>query len=172
MPIYWTIQTEQKWTLALQKGVLIGERGAVWPEFLAPYNWMKEQIYRRLSLPMTEEQQPIWLWTERPDLRRSGHLERGTRGVLLKVELEANKILFSDFQAWHIVLMNDFLQESVDAREHVTTWTECEKRRSWERIFDFDWLRNHPDWGEPTVQGVTPYIATADVMHVQPFTAK
>ena len=172
MPIYWTIQTEQKWTLALQKGVLIGERGAVWPEFLAPYNWMKEQIYRRLSLPMTEEQQPVWLWTERPDLRRSGHLERGTRGVLLKVELEANKILFSDFQAWHIVLMNDFLQESVDAREHVTKWTECEKRQSWERIFDLDWLRNHPDWGEPTVQGVTPYIAPADVMHVQPFTAK
>ncbi len=52
-------------------------------------------------LPIYTGEYPIWLWPNRPDLRRSAYLERGKKGVLLKVEVEldAQDVLLSEFQA-------------------------------------------------------------------------
>ena len=54
---------------------------------------------------------PIWFWhqyknskSKRPDLRESGLLSKGTKGVLIEFEKPETEILLSDFNLWHFVL--------------------------------------------------------------------
>ncbi len=75
-----------------------------------------------------------------------------------------------DFQAWHCVLMGQFLELS--ARED-REWKKREVRRSWERVFDLPALRRSPLWrAVRQIQGVTEYVRIEEVTNVQPFTAR
>jgi hypothetical protein len=147
---------------------------------------MAEQMKKRL--PGCSGRFPLWAWYKpRPDLRRSGHLERGTPGVRLELLVPASRVLLSDFDAWHCVLNRWHLSltEEEDARwesrlpkgyrpgSELPPELERELRASWERIFDLE-LVAKSGWvaKEQWVQAVLERIELADVVGVKEFVAR
>lgn len=162
MGIYYSIQDLNAWTEAQHRGYLIGNEKYVWEEFLRPYHWMMSQMVKRV--PDYNEGYPIWLWPEKQDLRHSGYKERGTMAVYLEIEIPESQVLLSDFNAWHVVLMDSVI---LDYEDEI-----IDKELSWERIFDLEYLRKHTDWGILDIQGVTGKIYLNQVKSAREFTCK
>lgn len=162
MGIFYTIQTINAWKEVQNRGYLIGKREYVDEEYVNSYHWMMIQMKKRIKGYKGEY--PIWLWPDKPDLRCSGHLERGTKGVLLEINISEKRTLLSDFQGWHLVLMDipilSYEGENFD------------KEKSWERIFDFGYLMNEPEWGSIDIQGVTGKVLIGEIKLIKEFIAK
>ena len=53
---------------------------------------------------------PRWAWYKydetkyRPDLRYSGYLKKGVKGVMIEFEESFENVLLTDFDEWHLVL--------------------------------------------------------------------
>ena len=107
---------------------------------------------------------PLWAWFQcdgatcmKPDLRSSGHLLKGERGVRIEFRVSDRLILLSDFDLWHYVLNYWYLPESQKddeafeselSRRGLSFYKEKPLRNaafhrkiteSWARIFDLDW---------------------------------
>lgn len=169
MATYWSIQTMSKWQEVQKLGYLKGNADYIWEEFAEPYAWMMQQM--KSKLPNYDGEYPVWLWIDRPDLRRSAHLRKGEQGVLLKLELDENDVLLSEFQAWHFVLSHSFFD--LDIEEEDRAYTEDEMRRSWALIFEIEKLKRHPNWG-PNVdlQGVTGKVLLKQIKLEKTFIAR
>lgn len=170
---FWTNQTIEAWNEALEKGYLIGKPKYIWEELKEPYHWMMKQMETRL--PYYNGEYPIWVWTEKPDLRRSGHFEKGTHAVCLELKILSERVLLSDFDAWHCVLNNGFL--ALDENEWDAFYRgelKMTKEESWERIFNFESLKNEPWWNDTKLhlQGVTGKIDISQVRKVRRFVAR
>jgi len=193
----WTIQTKEIWARAEESGELefnelhIDDDKAI-DRWLRPaYDWMVGQLERRLkNYPHNEY--PIWAWYHpKPDLRRSGHLPRGTSGVRVEFIVSSNRVLISDFEAWHAVLNCWYLSLSEGESDN---WdNRCERAgiqigwenwpppsplkeeimRSWERIFDLELLKKHLELtsGE-TIQACIEKVYTDEVVNVTYFKAR
>ena len=159
---YYTIQSIEGWKEAQRIGYLVGNPDYVWDDFSDPYQWMMRQMNKRIL--SYEGEYPIWVWTERQDLRRSGYFKSGIRGVQLELNIPDEKVLLSDFNAWHFVLNNDSLL--IDDEENIS------KEESWERIFDFDFLVNQLEWGDIDPQGVTGKVLLSDIKLIKEFTSR
>lgn len=155
----WTIQTEEAWTRAKRRGVLVGDGRYVFPDWRPAYRWMAGAMRRRLPAAPSRAVAPVWAWlrwtgnSTRPDLRTPGHVRAGTRAVRLEFLTRADDILCSDFQAWHFVLNYWYLPKNqadgrrFDARlrrrglDFYRTkplregWAHDAVERSWDRIF-------------------------------------
>ena len=131
--IGWTIQTYDAWVATNETGILVGKEEFVYDSFLSPYLWLMEQMKKRL--PKYDGEFPVWFYQHKPDLRHSGYLPKGTRSVLLKADLEPDSFLVSDFMTWHLVLNNITFTKDDDGLENI------DKEVSWERIFDFEFLK-------------------------------
>ena len=169
MGTYWTIQSSEKWNEIQEKGYLTGNPNFIWSDFIGAYHWMMKKMSE--YIPNYKGEYPVWLWTEKPDLRRKGALNRGEEGILLKIDIEESRVLHSDFEAWHFVLNKhyfDLEQIEEDNRE----FDQSEIEKSWEMIFDINSLNGHPNWGECTIQGVTNYIDLNEITFVRKFIAK
>lgn len=171
MRTYWTIQSFEKWIEIEKEGHLTANPKFIWSEFIEAYHWLMKKMNEKI--PNYQGQYPVWLWTNRPDLRKSGHLNPGEQGVLLKVEIEENRVLLSDFQAWHFVLNNWYFNlEEVEVNDSHVSQDAIEK--SWEMIFYVDDLIEHPNWGKEicTLQGVTNHVNSSEITLVKKFTAR
>ncbi|MED4780941.1 DUF3841 domain-containing protein [Brevibacillus choshinensis] len=171
MTIYWTLQTEEVWKKYEKQSYLEG--AAEHAMYRDEYQWMMRQMKKRL--PYYTGEHPIWLWIKKPDMRRTGHFEAGTRCVRLTVELDENDVLVSDFDDWHCVLNNwicsDNEKEDSDFEQGLLQIT---KEDSWERIFDLNRVRD-AEWhgtGERTLQGTTGRIDIELVKKVEYFVAR
>jgi len=117
--VIWSILTEQAWGRLQLRGRLQAARRHVAKEFVLSYDWMAEQMMRRLKTarPSTDAM-PIWAWYQwegrrrKPDLRANGHLARGERGVRVELEVADGRVLLSDFDLWHYVLNYWYLPKS------------------------------------------------------------
>ncbi|PZD95905.1 hypothetical protein DNH61_10710 [Paenibacillus sambharensis] len=165
----WTIQSFHAWEEALASGYLVGNVNFVWEEFLQPYHWMMEQMKNRL--PNYRDEYPVWLWPDRPDLRHSGHMSKGKKAVLLEVNLNEENVLFSDFQAWHIVLANHYL--ALTEEEDLLFESGCGNmsiEESWQRIFNYDEIRQYEYWeGSEDLQAVTGAVPLSRIKHIKTF---
>ena len=104
----WTIQPVEVLARLTAARVLCVDLACVPKEFRCAYDWMCAQMKQRLHQYYGHF--PWWGWySPRPDLRHSGHLERGTKGVRLELEIDPNEVLLSDFDAWHSVLNRGYL---------------------------------------------------------------
>lgn len=173
MTRFWTNQTIEAWDYARKVGYLVGNPHFIWGEMLQDYHWMMQQMKKRL--PLYDEEYPIWLWTEKPDLRRGGHFNKGTHAVCLEVEIPSEHVLLSDFDGWHCILNDGFLalhEEEWDA--YYNNELKMTKEESWERIFDYVMLSNEPWWNNSTshLQGVTGKVDLSNVRNVRTFVAK
>jgi hypothetical protein len=82
------------------------------------YDWMVGQLEQRVkNYPCNKY--PIWAWYHpKPDLRLSGHLPRGTSGVRVEFLVSSDRVLLSDFEAWHAVLNCWYLSLSDEESEN------------------------------------------------------
>ena len=84
---------------------------------------------------------PVWAWYQwEAHAETTGYAcmdviggEKGTPVVLLTIEVPDNLVLLSDFDYWHCVL-ND--GEIIFPIDDSAVYSEEEKRKSWENIFD------------------------------------
>jgi hypothetical protein len=171
MAIYWTLQTKKVWEYAKQQGYLVGNQDyAMFPE---AYIWMIEQMKKRL--PNYQGEYPVWLWIEKPDMRQAGHFRGGTKCVRLKVELDDQNVLISDFDDWHMVLNDDFFADSEEEYDYFHAGKlSITKEESWQRIFEWDRKRD-PNWDgdkKRKLQGTTGKIELSNVISVEHFIAR
>ena len=71
------------------------------------YAWYVDQAKKRIENWI--ETRPIWVWTEKPDLRswktsQSSSCAQINQYVLLTLEIPNDQILLSNFDLWHFVL--------------------------------------------------------------------
>lgn len=119
--------------------------------FQIAYNWMIKQMKRRKILPPKDVKVPLWAWYRRdykhvrPDFRwvRDSEIE-----VCMEINIPEEKVLLSDFEAWHFVLNDWYYSPATNEQE----WERLEKKfdslperkqkqvkeKSWQRIFDTD----------------------------------
>ncbi|WP_459934131.1 DUF3841 domain-containing protein [Fundidesulfovibrio butyratiphilus] len=109
------ILPQSAYEVLLQRGYLIGDGRRVWVGVRHAYDWMVAQMERRLPKRSGKAgKYPLWAWASwrcnqsRPDLRYGGHLESGTPGMLLTIEVDSSLALLSDFTSWHICLNNRY----------------------------------------------------------------
>lgn len=132
-----------------------------------------------------------WEGKERPkpDLRSSGHLPKGATGVRIEFEIPENRVILSDFDAWHFVLNRWFLclceKEDKDFTEELERagipqrWPYPEPFRSriinsWQCIFDQE--AGDPEWrgslSRRSIQATFWELKLSQVRHVDTFTAR
>lgn len=151
MAIYWTVQPIERFKELQDKGLITGlKEGAMFPK---AYEWLVDQMDKRIE--GNDGRYPIWLWTEFPKEFRSYY----PKGVVLKVEIPDEKVLLSNFDAWHNVINNTYFcltDEEWDATEESddVIVNGVSKEDSWLRIFNIL---------EGKVQGTTP-VLTKDMV--------
>ncbi|WP_041096416.1 DUF3841 domain-containing protein [Bacillus badius] len=169
MGTYWTIQSAEEWDEIQRKSYLTGNPNFIYPEFIEAYQWIMKKMKQKI--PSYQGEYPVWLWIDRPDLRKNGHLNPKERGVLLKINIEETRVLFSDFEAWHFVL-NKWYFDLEDFESDKSDFSQQELEKSWEKIFDIDFLKQHPNWGASTIQGVTNRIEVNEITLIKEFIAR
>ena len=172
MGIYYTNHTIEAYKKLEKEGFLSGNESFVTEDFPSSYQWMKKQISERIE---NTESFPIWLWTKKPDLNDEGHFVKGTNAVCLTLEIPDNKVLLSDFNAWHCIL-NDWFCSLTEEEDDLFEEGKLNisKEQSWERIFDLKLLQNSEMWmtEHQIIQGVTPFIKKEQVLNIEYFIAK
>jgi hypothetical protein len=179
----WTILPASAYERLLRDGALRGRWDLVDPDSVSAYRWMSDAMEARgLAL---SGRPPLWAWyaydglkRRRPDLRCTGHLPAGTRGVRLALRVAAAESLLSNFQMWHGVLNKRYLAASAadEARFEQTDGARADEmlRRSWEAIFDLD-FGDDQYWGPKCtrqIQVCLARLAVGDVRRVDAFVAR
>lgn len=159
-----------------EQGYLEGHKDfAMYPE---AYEWMIGQMKKRIA-HCAMENYPIWLWQRQPNRNEKALARKGERWVILKLDIPEDRILWSSFDEWHVILNNSPI--TYDENE----WDDFKKRgfpqkeviQTWERLFDHQWLAKRPlDWAgdyeKHWLQGVTPQITMEQVRKVWRFIGK
>jgi hypothetical protein len=125
--ILWTIKRPEFWTLLQKHGTLhacpaISFAHGCLDGWEDSYQWMIDQMRKRLPWSPSSYRVPIWAWYQRydekkkkPDLR--GWDYRGYPGVRIEFEIDESQVLLSDFSAWHCVLNRCYMGESEEDDE-------------------------------------------------------
>ncbi len=192
--VLWTIQSMAAWERLQQERILRGDGRRSQVYYRYAYQWMAEQM--RLRLPPPHSKFPLWGWYRwqgirraKPDLRASGHLTKGAPGVRIEFELPGDRVLLSNFEAWHCVLNRCFLSLSEEEEEAFAAemerasvqqkWSYPEPFRSrvlssWQRIFDLE--AGDPEWwgllSERSIQATFWELSLSRARRVDKFTAR
>ncbi len=169
--LLWTMKPIEMWNELKETGVYHCDAGKFsMPEFRLHYDWLVEQMKKRIGAPPTGVELPVWAWymkdgkRKKPDLRS----ERWAYGpgdedyVCIEVDVDESRVLLSDFDAWSVILCDGLLSASEQEDEVLETQyeklSEAEqikfKRENWERVFDISpcdngWI-NQGSWVQAT----------------------
>lgn len=119
--------------------------------FTDAYTWLSRQMEEMIGTKPTGVTFPVWAWYsydgehKKPDLRRS--FFRGTKNCeLLELEIPDSEIVLSDFDSWHFVLNDMWIDNSTNETEWESNhkWYDSLpaderhdlKLASWMKIFD------------------------------------
>ena len=146
----WTFRDPNEWRAAEKAGRLRADGRRVMERGFRPaYRWMMSQMRKRIV--GYGGRFPLWAWAEKgpADLRRAGHGTKGSEMLLVTCEVPAERVLLSDFAAWHFALNGWHLglTEAEDASwerrwqhrkpDQLPPAARRRMERSWERMFDF-----------------------------------
>lgn len=184
----WTIQKEEVVEVLEKDGVYRTDANLIRePHFLSSYDWLSKHLEEKDANP-NGVSYPIWAWYRRdgkekkPDLRRSEYETSGVKCVCIELEVPDKKVLLSDFDLWHYVLNNWWLDDSKNEEEfnELYKWfdtlpyeeREKLKRESWEKIFDIAFEKN--DWycKGKYVQAIFWELKREYIKKIQYFTAR
>ncbi|MFJ5788689.1 DUF3841 domain-containing protein [Lysinibacillus sp. NPDC093197] len=174
--IVYTVQPEVLYKKMREQGYLEGDKKfAMFPE---AYEWMMRQMEKRISNCVMENY-PVWLWQRKPSGNEKALATKGERWVILKLDIPEDRILWSSFDDWHLILNNNpitYNEKEWDSfNERGFVKEEVEK--TWERLFDYDWLESRStewagNYNEHWMQAVTPRITMDQVKKVTRFIGK
>ena len=167
----WSIRSARVVDVVRDKGVLRGDEAHVDPVFLPAYRWMIGEMKTRI--PGYDGKFPVWAWARKPDMRRVGH--RPIKESLVRIGFRADpeRILVSDFDAWHSILNGHALALNEREWEASELWTRAQVEASWQRVFDLEVLaRADRRWrghAPPVLQATVGEIRASDVFRVEVF---
>lgn len=190
----WTIQPFIVLDILEQYGVFTAREDLIaFPEFTTEYDWLCEHLEQKDKRPASVKY-PVWAWHtfnghhKKPDLRYNGHGQRGEKLACIELEIPDSKVLLSDFDLWHFVLndywidpdvfLPDYNDEQSDANDEKYNSLSAEQQQqvklsSWETIFDVEQVMQS-DWISrgKYIQAVFWELKMDYVKKVQIFTAK
>lgn len=182
----WTIQHEAAFEVFQKTGVLRADPNHLLFKDLSlrAYDWMADQMGRRIGPAPVGVNYPIWAWYQwegkrkRMDLRLSCWAQRGTPMVQITFEADTADFLLSDFDDWHAILANSYIADNEQAwddfYENDGASRTDEIVASWDKVFDLN--RYAPNWNskpdERTVQATLWEIRMSQVKKVEHFIAK
>ena len=150
----WTIQPIVAVSILESKGVFRCDTklSVNYEDFSESYLWLVSEMDKRNIYHPDHVTLPLWAWHTRafnhkkPDFRTIGLGNTGERYACVEFEIDDNAVLLSDYNKWHYVLNNMWLDNSENEEEwdRLQNWydtrTQKEKERikieSWQRIFD------------------------------------
>jgi len=184
--LLWTIQHEEAYQEFEKTGILIANEKYLFcgDDLRFAYDWLAKQMRKRIGQPPEGIRYPVWAWHQwegkrkRRDLRLSGYGKRGTPMVQITFEIEEVDCLSSDFDAWHGVLMNQYVANNEAEWDRFYEQNphpqQIDVEPSWVRIFDI--TRYTPNWDcEPekkSIQATFWKIDMSQVRKVEHFIAK
>lgn len=198
----WTIQPVEWYEKLLTEKVIFGIPDFIdfvneFPRFNYAYRWMVEQMNVRIGAPPIPNILPIWAWYQhnnidrrKPDLRSTGFLTKGTKGVRIEIEKKETEVLLSDFELWHYPLGYYKIDDSEDEAEHFYSLLEKENvkfgdnncplpikemiEKSWEKIFDMEYCPEYSakPFSQKLIQGTFWSLSLDEVKKVDYFTAR
>ncbi len=158
----WTIQHIDFFNELVEKKVIRGKIEYADNDFHFGYNWMINQMEKRID-KRPNDCYPLWAWFQyesndkpKPDLRTTGFLEKGVKGVRLEIEKDNDSVLLSDFELWHTPLSyktfigdseteaKDFdlllKRQGLDNEDFENLPDQFKDKiiKSWDKIFDLD----------------------------------
>lgn len=139
----WTIQHKKAYEEMLRTGVLRANSAHIFDEFFREsYEWMAEQMKKRVGAPPDGVELPVWAWYQwegmrkRTDMRHHGRAgDKRVPIVLLTIDVPDDQVLLSDFDYWHVVL-ND--GELIFPYDENANYSKEKRHKSWDNIFDYE----------------------------------
>lgn len=188
----WTIQPIEVLQEIEEKGYFIcnpqKSKNIDFGNFSTAYNWLITQMNSRIKDKPSNVSYPIWAWHTRdwkhkkPDLRQSGYDTSGTKCVCIEVEIPDKDVLLSDFDAWHFVLNDWWLDDSQNEDEwdynhnwfdNLPTDKQNElKLNSWQKIFDLTPVDSDWKCNGRYIQATFWKLNKKNITKIQYFTAK
>ncbi|MCT4664928.1 MAG: DUF3841 domain-containing protein [Flavobacteriales bacterium] len=199
--LLYTIQPLEWYEKLLKEGIIYGDsqaEGYNMFEFDEPYTWMRNQMVQRVGAPKKEGAVPIWAWYHydnakktKPDLRHTGLVEKGKKGIRVGFLKNREEVLLSDFELWHIPLNNgniagseeeDNAFEEFAKKFEYVLWdmktypkelkTAVEK--TWERIFDMDFDNEYATrpFEKKSIQATFWSLSLAEIVEVKEFVGR
>ncbi len=195
----WTIQSIAAWKILQREQVLFADQRYSEDLFLDAYRWMTKQMKHRIVSKSEIMSLPLWAWYQwdgierrKPDLRSSGHLPKGQRGVRIEFEQLDKGVLLSDFDLWHYVLNYWYLPQTVadgeafeaELSDHNLSFYKMKPipvrayhqriEDSWNRIFDLDWVDEEisEPYAKKQIQATFWKLHFDQIKDVQIFTAR
>lgn len=200
--LLWSVQPQIAYSSFKKKKLLKGDWRRVEKSFVPPYKWMEKQMIKRGM--MKKPQAYMWAWhtyldkQKMPDFRCESYKSQlNYHKTLYRIAMEVpdDKVLLSDYEAWHNVLngfyytVNEREWNKIYPKENKLkprflgqkNWIYCgtktikEVEKSWERIFNLkpQSLKGYdPAWmGEcpSTIQACVPQFEWQWVRKVEKF---
>lgn len=160
--ILWTLQPFSWWTILKENGKITADLAKIESDpnafyedrYNYAYGWLVEEMKQRLPVPRPyPSAYPIWAWYQwdgvkrkAPDLRTVRHCEDVQQNVRIKFEIDDKLVLLSDYVSWHYILYDVLItrpdeesdEDDEDLDSELPSYTEEEKRKSWNQIFELD----------------------------------
>jgi len=180
--VLWTIHPEDFFVKSKKRGYIKADARYIMRDDKDKYILMADKM---LEMGITNKSTfPVWAWykyggkRKKPDLRCSGHLPGGTKGVCIEFEACESEVLLSNFEQWHCVLNNWYLfkneEEDVHFQKYPQLLTETVVRKSWGRMFDLT-FGSEDLWGsmnERSIQACVPIVYNHQIRNVIRFVAR
>lgn len=158
--------------------VVQADRSMSHPEFLFAYDWISEQMSRRLKTG--GERWPWWGWLDWTEVAYGASTVPDDEQIWLEIELPKDKVLLCDYTTWHLVLARAYVALTADEDEAWEREMEAaglsrgdwplpepwqtRLLASWERIFDLDALKGSEYWGSVRAQALFAPLELASVV--------
>ncbi len=200
----WTVQPIEWYEKLLRESVIFGRKDlSDWykdddVEFRQAYDWLVVQMEKRISPKPFENALPVWAWChylnadkKRPDLRGSGFLLKGQKGVRIEFRKKRSEVLLSDFDLWHCVLNYFYIadNEKEDAefdtllnklglkfteRENAPTEIHEMITKSWEKVLDMNYSSEYSvsSFEKKSIQATFWSLSVGEIVKVDKFTAR
>lgn len=136
------------------KSFNLSKSGSLKPQ----YNWLIEQMNRRIGKAPEGVTYPIWAWhtweyeRRKPDVDSAAFVERDYESVCFKLDIPENELLLSDFEAWQIAMNGWYLSYEQDSKKLDAFLDELDGldqkeqeeiiKASWENVFITDRLES------------------------------
>lgn len=186
----WTIQPAEIINTLMTEGVFVCDShlSVNYENFQEAYQWMVNEMDKR-NIPHPKGLAlPIWAWHTRngkqsqPDLRHSGYGKKGEKYACIELEVPDKEVLLSDFDNWHYVLNNWWMDDSQNEEEWDKShaWydnldKETQNKimiESWQKIFDIKTAKNSWTSKGQFVQAVFWELRKEMVLNIRYFTAR